>query len=298
MDQIPLTPQAAFNGRGTHLCEQPPPPPPPRQHSESNNSQNSTNDAVVDVDSDYEYVSNPMKVDVGHHRQTSNVCKGWETVSVGTHHDKHSGYGGNERDGSVGVIKGWTLWDICSAYEETDGAKKERSRSQSNTSFKLMNLSNDASCLTDQFVDEKYPSDTFSKKTGSANKKISNSGGKSSANKVKGENVEKSKGNVPGNDAYQKLIQDTMTSTHALHEYQKLIKKTMEPRVPCRQYSIPDWISRQSMEHFERRNPDNGDCQKRTKEAIYSVHEYQKLNRQTMETSGYMSSVKCKHATI
>ena len=80
-----------FFGRGFD----PPHRPGKQEHSESSNNENVTNDAVVDVDSDYEYVSNPIKVDAGHHRQASNVYKEREIASVGTHRDKHSGYGGN-----------------------------------------------------------------------------------------------------------------------------------------------------------------------------------------------------------
>ena len=194
MDHIPLTPQA-FNGRGIPLCQQPPPPPPPRrtskqEYSKSNNDQNATIDAVVDVDSGYEYMSNPIKVDMGSHRQTFNVCKERETVSVRTHHDKRSKYGGNGRDGTMGVIKSGKLRNICSAYEETGDAKGGRSSSQSNSRFKSMDLNNDTTDLTDQSVYEQYPWDTL-EKTGNANSDIFNCGCKSSGNKVKDENVGK-----------------------------------------------------------------------------------------------------------
>ena len=110
--------------------------------------------------------------------------------------------------------------------------------------------------------------------------------------------MQKSKAKVSDKDAYQKLIRETMSSTHATHNYQKLIKETMESHVSCHQYHIPDLQLEQSMVHPERKNQTNGDYQKLVKDAICSVHEYKKLNNQTMEQSGYMSNVKSKHATV
>ena len=74
----------------------------------------------------------------------------------------------------------------------------------------------------------------------------------------------------------------------------------MEPHVSYHQYHIPDLHLQvqQSMVHPERKNQTHGDYQKLIKDAICGVHEYQKLNRQTMEQSGYKSDVKCKHATM
>ena len=110
--------------------------------------------------------------------------------------------------------------------------------------------------------------------------------------------MQKSKTIAPDKDAYKKLIRETMSSMHAPHNYQKLIKETMEPRVSRRQHNISDLELQQSMVHPERKNETHGGYQKLIRDAICSVHEYQKLNRQTMEPSGYMSNVKCKHATM
>ena len=110
--------------------------------------------------------------------------------------------------------------------------------------------------------------------------------------------MQKSKTIAPDKDAYEKLIRETMSSMHAPHNYQKLIKETTEPHVSCRQHNISDLELQQSMMHPERKNQTHGGYQKLIKDAICSVHEYQKLNRQTMEQPGYMSNVKCKHATM
>ena len=110
--------------------------------------------------------------------------------------------------------------------------------------------------------------------------------------------MQKSKAKVPDKDAYQKLIRETMSSMHAPHNYQKIIKETIEPHVSCRQHNIPNLELQLSMVHPDRKNQTNAGYQKLIKNAICSVHEYQKLNRQTMEPSGNMSNVKCKHATM
>ena len=110
--------------------------------------------------------------------------------------------------------------------------------------------------------------------------------------------MQKLKAKVSDKDAYHKLIRETMSSTDAPHNYQKLIKETMEPHVSYHQYHIPDFQLQQSMAHPERKNQTHGDYPKLIKDAICSVHEYQKLNRQTMEQSGFMSNVKCKYATM
>ena len=110
--------------------------------------------------------------------------------------------------------------------------------------------------------------------------------------------MQKSIAKVSDNDAYQKLIRETMSSTDAPHNYQKLIKETMEPHVSYHQYDIPDLHLQlqQSMVHPERKNQNPDGYQKLIKDAICSVYEYQKLNKQTQ--SGYMSNIKSKHATM
>ena len=110
--------------------------------------------------------------------------------------------------------------------------------------------------------------------------------------------IQKSKAKVPNKDAYQKLIRETMSSTDAPHNYQKLVKETMEPHVSCRQHKISDLELQQNVVHPDRKDKTNDGYQKLIKNAICSVHEYQKLNKQTMEMSGYMANVKCKHATM
>ena len=110
--------------------------------------------------------------------------------------------------------------------------------------------------------------------------------------------MQKSKAKVPDKVAYQKLIRETMSSTHAPHKYQKLIKETMETHVSCRQHNISDLELQVSIVHPERNNQTHGGYQKLITNAICSVHEYQKLNMQTMQPSGNMSNVKCKHATM
>ena len=110
--------------------------------------------------------------------------------------------------------------------------------------------------------------------------------------------MQRSKAKVPCKSAYQKLVRETMSSTHAPHNYQKLIKETIEPHAPCSQSNIPDLKLQQRMAHPDRKNQDRCGYQKLIKEAICNGHEYQKLDRQTMEPSGYILSAKCKHATI
>ena len=55
------------------------------------------------------------------------------------------------------------------------------------------------------------------------------------------------------------------------------------------QYSIPDWVLKLSMEHPDTKNQNSGG---------YRVHEYQKLNMQTLELSRHILSVDGKHVII
>ena len=279
----------------------PPPPPPPRSGKQEQNVKASTNPHLNiakeddgDEVSGYEYVSNPMKVD---NRKTSNECNERATDSVEIHHNQHTD--NSAPDGALDTAshhdKGGKQIDTHSAYEENDDTKEGQLSFHSNVCSKSMNMNRDKTGLKVPHRHGQCSCDICSMQTDSDNIGILSCRGKSVSNEVKCDNMEKSKREDLETDGYQKLIRETMSSKHA---YQKLAKATMGPRVLNRQCSIPDLVLQQSMEYSDRKNQSNDGYQKRTKGAICSVHEYQKLNRQTMEPYGYMPNVRYKHATI
>ena len=306
MDNIPLTPQVVLTNPGTPLCTQSPPPPlPPRagkqEHIESSSCPdlklatlkfaNETND---DINSSYEYVSNPVKAK---RKPTSNGCNKRET--------QHNGHHSSVRDGTEGkeVLEGEKCrkqHDMCMANDETgDAANEIHCNYQGNASFESACTNpNIGTCgLTDRPIPGQRSCDTCSKLTGRVNDGLLYCGGKSAANEAKGGNMEKVSGAMPEKDSYQKPVPESMSLVSAPRGYKKPIKETIKPRVLRRQYSNSDRVLQQTMEHSKRKSQDHGGYQNLMKDN-YGNHEYEKLNRQTMEPSGYMLSVKCKHATI
>ena len=308
MDDIPRRPQAALKKRGSLLCQQPPPPPPPpragkqEQHSDSSSSLNRrlatlkfVHEVDDNVDSDYEYVSNPIKMT---DKQIANGGNELKAASVGNHPGQHNEQDGSERDGAVGAEL------VCGDEGKkqrdggTVGATKGPFSFPGNACFESLNMDIDTTAVIVLPLPEQYPHGTCSKPSGRTNNGRLCCGGQSPTKEVKGGNMKKPKGEMPNKDSYQKLILETLSATHVTHEYQKLIKETMEPRMQCRRYSISDWVLHQTMGHSGKENNDNDDYTKLSKEGSHDDHEYQKLNMQTMEPSSYMLSIKFKHATI
>ena len=158
-----------------------------------------------------------------------------------------------------------------------------------------MKLNRDKTGLKIPTRHEQSPSDICSMQTDSDNIGNPFCRGKACSCEVECDDMGKSKAKDLENDGYQKLIRETRSSKHA---YQKLTKATMEPRVLHRQCSIPDLVLQQSMEYSNRKNQSNGGYHRRTKRAICSTHEYQKLNRLTMEPPIYIPNVRYRHATV
>ena len=288
-----------------------PPPPPPRCGKQEQNrkarisrdlalaTSNFANTMDDDVVSGYEYVSNPMKVN---NKQTSNGCNQWKEASVEIHRNQHIGINKSVPDGALdtepsGDDKGEKQLSICSAYEAKSGAKG-KSNSKSNACFKPVNLKRDITGLTIPSLYEQYPRNTCSKQADSCSHEMLTCEVKSPVNDDKRENMDNPKPKVPERGGYQKLIRETMSSTHTPRDYQQLIKETMEePPGHSRWHGILDLALRQSMELSDTKE-NNGSDQKQPNEVIYSVHESQKRNSQTKGPFHYISSVKHKHTTL
>ena len=296
----------------SHSHSAPPLPPPSRtgkqqQNREARISPDQTlatldfaNKMIDDVALGYEYVSNPVKVN---NKQTANGCNQWKESSVEIHHNQHTGINKSVPCDALDTERSYDdkcekQFSICSACEEKRDPKGGKSNFESNACFKPVNPKRDKTGLTIPSICEQYPRNTCSKQADNYSHEMLSCEVKSPVNEDKREDMDNSKPKVPERGGYQKLIRETMSSTHTPRDYQQLIKETMEePPRPSRWHSIRDLALRQSM-GLSDTEEHNGSDQKQSNEVIYRVHEYQKLNRQTKGPSHCISSVKHKHTTL